>query len=192
MNTFQDMPIWRQRKRNKSRSSNKSSGHSKKGIGAVEVAISAGLMIIIVALAVDVTILNYAFTVNDAAARDAARAAAACNYATAATAPTGDTYATQAAAAACATHKTDGVLISQPALLSTTAPDFQYNDLSFTPTPPQTSNVVVTTFVDVALPIPLNFWGNNFTNLLSSNGGKIRFIRTYAFPIVHEYYAQGS
>jgi Flp pilus assembly protein TadG len=162
---------------------------NSRGVGAIEVAISAGLMIIIVALAVDVTILNYAFTVNDAAARDAARAAAACQYATSATAPSGQTWASQAAQTACTAHRTDGVLISQPQLMSTSTPYFQYNDLGFSPPLGTTSNVLVTTYVDVRLPVPLTFWGNSASNILSSNGGKIRFIRSYAFPIIHEHYA---
>lgn len=168
---------------------NRARRRSQKGIGALEVAISAGLMIIVVAIAVDVTILNYAFSVNDAACRDAARAAAACSYANPAAAPSGQANALTAAQTACRMHATDGWLITQPALKSTASPDFVYDDSAgFSPPPPTTAYVTVTTFVNVRLPIPLFFMGNNASGFLSSNGGKISFVRRYTFPIVRQNY----
>jgi Flp pilus assembly protein TadG len=156
------------------------------GVGAVEVAISAGLMIIVVALAVDVTILNYAFTVNDAACRDAARAMAAQGD------PTNGGNPLGAANAALKGHHTDGYLISQPALRTNVLNS--NGDTLYPPVPtwgaanpPNTTpTVTCTTFVNVRLPVPLAFWGNNLGSAYSSNGGKIMYVRRYIFPVVNQ------
>jgi Flp pilus assembly protein TadG len=159
---------------------------SQSGIGALEVAISAGLMIIIVALALDVTLLNYSFTVNDAACRDAARAMAAQGSVTSGGNPLG------AAKAACRMHQTDGYFISQPQLRTaalntngdTVYPVYSYSSY-WNPPVGTTPTVTCTTYVDCRLPVPLLFWGNDASSYFSSNGDKIRFVRRYIFPIVH-------
>jgi Flp pilus assembly protein TadG len=163
----------------------------KRGVGAIEVAISAGLMILIVGLAVDLTILNYAFSVNDAACRDAARAAAGCEYATSAS---GIPDAVDSAKAALTMHLTDGYFISQPTLVSTTTPNFFYDNNASGPAwtnypAPKTFTVTVTTSVNVRLPVPLFFWGNSFTATAQSQGlangsGQLVFTRRYQFPII--------
>ena len=45
--------------------------------------------------------------------------------------------------------------------------------------------------MDVALPVPLTFWGNNASNLPIHvrRWRELRFICTYVFPIIHEHYA---
>src|ERR1700722_18843892 len=87
------------------------------GLSSVELAASAVMLTIMVILAVDLCVLMLGNQVLDRAARDAARAAAGQSTAV---------NAINAATAALRMHKTDGFFVSQPALTSTSSPDFVY------------------------------------------------------------------
>lgn len=149
--------------------------HSRsRGVAALELAIGSFLMIAISALAMNLSLLILATTINDAVCRDAARAAAQTNN--------------QAAAILAATsqlnmHSTDGYFVSQPTLTSTSSPYFVYND--FTGAPPANTSpyVTVTTQVTVKVPAPIFFFGASF---FSKTNNTLLVQRRYTFPIIKE------
>lgn len=146
---------------------------SRRGFSSVEVSISCALMICVVALALDLTLLNFATAMNDAACRDAARAAAQCNN---------SASALQAAQIQMKMHATDGFFISQPTLTSTSSPDFVYEDYAGDAPEDTSPYVTVTTSVNVRMPCPIVFFGSSFYG----PGGTIVFKRQYSFPIIKE------
>lgn len=171
-----------------------------------EVAIASFLAIVLGGLSVDLTLLFLAAYINDAACRDAARAAAMVptSASTLMTDNSSETYAEakaaamNAASAQLTVHTTDGHFISQPTLLTDTS-HFVYYTGPSNPWPPQqaytqttsgnqttinaqTPYVVCTTQVSVLLPVPIGFFG---VALKSSTGTKSQtFMRSYVFPIV--------
>jgi hypothetical protein len=152
------------------------------GIGAFEVLLSIGLVTIILAIGLDMSILDSAFSINDVACRDAASRAARENN---------QALAVRAAKSALLKHHTDGYFITQPALTSDNQPDFSFNDnngagwtLDAFPAPSMPA-VSVTTFVNARLPVPLFFWGNNIKGILGSEGGRFKIVRRYTFPIMN-------
>ena len=149
-------------------------GKSKSGFACGEFAIACILMVLVAALTSDITLLIFANSLNDAACRDAARAAGQNNNAASALA---------AAKAQLLMHATDGKFISQPGLTSTSAPDFIYND--FTGTPPANTSpyVTVTTSVNVRLPFLLDLFGVDF---YGASKHTVLFRRQYTFPIIKE------
>ncbi|HEY9731380.1 MAG TPA: hypothetical protein V6C89_05675 [Drouetiella sp.] len=146
-----------------------------RGGSAVELAIGAILMITISALAMNMILLNFAMCLNDAVCRDACRAAAQTNNATAALA---------AAQTQLKLHATDGVFVTQPVLTSTSSPDFVYNDYGGNPPASQSSYVTVTTSVTVKVPAPIVFFGAKFY----AKNGTLVMQRRYTFPIIKEQY----
>jgi hypothetical protein len=124
------------------------------------------------ALTSDMTLLIFAGTMNDAACRDAARAAGQNNNAASALA---------AAQAQLKVHATDGRFISQPQLTATAAPDFDYNDYGGNPPANTSPYVTVTTSVNVKLPFLLDLLGISF---YGASKHTVLFTRRYTFPIV--------
>lgn len=141
--------------------------HKSKAQAIIELCLLAVLFVVIATFSLDVGFIVLGAQVNDAACRDAARAAAQ-----------GDSYANALAlaSAAVATHHTDGYFVSQPAIDTA---DFQYEDFSGLP-PANTSPFVrVSTTANVRVPAPIYFLGQTF-----GAGGTMQFRRTYFFPIV--------
>ncbi len=141
---------------------------SNSGFTAIEIAISSFLIIVFGALIVDLTLLNFAVCTNDAACRDAARAAASTSNLA---------QAQLAAQAQLDIHATDGSFISQPVLGST----FVYNDYSGSPPTNTSPYVTVSTTITVRVPCPIVFFGAEF-----GKNGSLIFTRQYTFPIVKE------
>lgn len=145
-----------------------------KGIMFAEVAFGAITAIAVAAIAVDITILTYGFSVLDIATRDCARAAGS---------QSSQATAFQAAQAQLSVHQTDGTFIQQPFLLP--APIFAYVD---PPSPPAT-DPDATPYVDVTceekikLPVYIPFYGLNIKSSADANG-YLLLRREYRFPIV--------
>jgi Flp pilus assembly protein TadG len=152
------------------------------GVSAIETAIAAFFLIVIVAIAVDLTVLTMGFTMLDTAARDAARGAGSQQ-----------TYAkaVSAAQSQLSIHQTDGVFIKQPTLTSTSSPHFVYQDFggAAPPNPNQSPYVTVTCQTDIHLPVNTPFFGNDLKNLTA--GGYFTIARRYTFPIVKAKYYGG-
>ena len=132
-----------------------------------EVAASSFLVIIMAALALDISLLIFAFSVNDKACIDVVRVAAQ------------QTTASQAmifASASIKNHKTDGVFISPIALTL-----LNYHDYGGTPPVGETPYVQVTTSVTVKMPVPLYFFGASWTN-------DMHYSQTYTSPIIKTKY----
>jgi Flp pilus assembly protein TadG len=142
------------------------------GLAALEVAVSAFLLVVFSALGVDTCLVVYAIAVNDSCSRDAARAAGQQNNLA---------NAIQAAQTELKVHQTDGMLVGQPTLVSTASPAFVYNDFGGNPPANVSPYVTVTTEVKVKLPGTLKFFGDIFMP-----NGTLKFQRSYTFPIVKE------
>ncbi len=142
------------------------------------------------AFAIDAMIFTMGYARLDSTTRDAARAAAGQQKA--ATDPPYPGVTCAAALRAAQTqliqHKTDGHFILQPTLTQTTSPYFVYQDFGGN-TPPgnQSPYVTVTCSEVIILPIPINFFGASFGNVMQS-GSKITLSRQYTFPIVKTAY----
>jgi Flp pilus assembly protein TadG len=148
------------------------------GVSAIEIAIASFFLIVIAAIAVDMTVLTMGFTMLDTAARDAARAAGSQQDLA---------KAILASTSQLSTHQTDGVFIKQPTLQGLVSPDFVYQDFappSPPPNPNQLSYVTVTVKTDIRLPVNISFFGLNLQN--STTGGYFTIARRYTFPIVKE------
>lgn len=179
----------------------KTSLRQSSGVSAVETAVAAFFLIVMAAIAVDLTVLTLGFTMLDTAARDAARGAAnQPDY----------NSAVKAALNQISVHQTDGVFVKQPILSGGSpgvgpaqgTPNFVYQDWSVNPTTPpnvgnpsspQNSYVTVTVQEDIHLPVNVPFFGNN----LNSTGygwtptGYFTIARRYTFPIVKEKFRAG-
>jgi len=143
-----------------------------RGTALMEVALSASMLIVLAAVGSDITLVTCGMTLNDSTCRDATRAAAQQSTSAA---------ALSAAQAQLKIHATDGVFVSQPILVSTSSPNFVYNDYGGSPPANTSPYVTVTTSVNVKLPAPIVFLGATF-----SPGGYIQFIRSYTYPIIKE------
>lgn len=152
------------------------------GVSAIETAIAAFFLIVIVAIAVDLTVLTMGFTMLDTAARDAARGAGSQQT---------SAKAVLAAQSQLSIHRTDGVFIKQPKLTSASSPYFVYQDFGGVapPNPNQTPYVTVTCQTDIHLPVNAPFFGNDLNNLTA--GGYFTIARRYTFPIVKAKYYGG-
>ncbi len=130
-----------------------------------EVAATAFFVIVFCALGVDIALLIFGASVNDAACRNGARAAAQ-----------GSTSAKASALATAAVNatKTDGYFISQPTITL-----FNYNDFGGNPPPNDTPYVQVRTQVSVRLPAPIFFFGASF-----NGGNSMIFQQIYSYPII--------
>lgn len=142
------------------------------GVACIEIGIASFLMIVLAAFGLDLSLIIFGMDLNDAACRDAARAAAQQNT---------QAKALQAAQSQLSTHATDGFWVSQPTLKSAAAPDFVYNDFLGNPPANVSPYVTVTTLVNIRCPAPILFFGASFIR-----SGKIQFARRYTFPIVKQ------
>lgn len=149
------------------------------GVSAIETAVAAFFLIVIAAIAVDLTILTMGFTMLDTAARDAARGAAGQQD---------SAKALLAAQSQLSVHKTDGVFIKQPTLSGVAAPYFVYQDFGGVSPPPgppnQSPYVTVTVKTDIHLPVNIPFFGINLSNMTNAGAGYFTIARRYTFPIV--------
>lgn len=141
------------------------------GSAFIEIAISVGLVVILSALGADVSLVTYGMFLNDKACRDACRAAAQ---------QTNSASALSAAQVQLKVHSTDGNFVSQPTLVSTSSPNFVYNDYGGSPPTNTSPYVTVTTSVTITLPAPIFFWQ---TFVMSD---QFQFTRRYTYPIVKE------
>lgn len=144
-----------------------SRGLRKRGHNIIELAMLSVLFVVFAIFALDIGFVIMGSQMNDAACRDAARAAAQ-----------GNSYANalNLARAALAGHRPDGYFVTQPTL-DTGA--FQYEDFSGSPPPDTSPYVTVTTSTTVRIPAPVFFIGASF-----GKDGTMRFSKTYTFPIV--------
>jgi hypothetical protein len=140
----------------------------------IDLIFGALLMIVLSALAMDITVGMMGAINNDSACRDACRAAAQTSNQAA---------ALVAAQIQLGVHANDGLMISQPTLTASSSPDFVYNDYAGSPPANTSPYVVVTTAVTVKLPVPLVFFGKNF-----ATNNVLRFTRRYQFPIIKEHF----
>jgi hypothetical protein len=138
--------------------------------GFIEIAASAIFLVVIALLAMDICLAIIGASMNDHACRDAARAASGAQS---------RAKALSMAQAALSMYRPDGFFISQPALVSTSQPEFEYNDYGGAPPPDTSPYVTVTTKCDVRIPAPVFFMGATFIN-----NGKASFVQRYTFPIV--------
>jgi hypothetical protein len=131
----------------------------------IEIAATSFLAVLFTLLGVDVCLLLFGAYVNDAACRDAARAAAGAS----------DSAKGQAfALAAVQARVTDGIFIGKPTLVQG---GFIYQDFGGSPPANETPYVTATTKVTVKLPVPITFFSATFID-------KMDFTQTYTFPIV--------
>ena len=144
------------------------------GIMAAEIAFGAITAITIAAIAVDITILTFGYSVLDIATRDCARAAGS---------QPDEKSAFRAALAQLSVHQTDGFFIQQPSVLP--APTFAYVNPSAPPAsdPDQTPYVDVTCQEKIKLPVYIPFFGLNIKSSANTNG-YLLLRREYRFPIV--------
>lgn len=149
----------------------------EQGSSFIEVGIASIAMAVIVFMGIDAYVWMQAFMLNDIACRDACRAAAQAQGATAALTKT---RAQQAAQRECTLHSVTRPYIGPP----TFEPGgFLWNDFGASgggalPAAPQTPFVRVQTSMNVNLPVPI-FMGQTMS------GGSLVFRRSYAMPIVN-------
>lgn len=129
-------------------------------------------MVILVELGLNITLVIIGGSINDSVCRDAARAAGG---------QSNNAQALSAALGQLKIHRTDGILLSQPTLVSNSAPDFVYNDFGGNPPINRSPYVIVTTVVTVKIPAALFFYGGNFVQ-----AGNLQCRRRYTFPIIKE------
>ncbi|CAN5462157.1 hypothetical protein BH10CYA1_BH10CYA1_46550 [soil metagenome] len=125
------------------------------------------------AIGANAAVIILACNINDAACRDATRAAAQTTSAT---------QALMAAQTQLTIHSTGSSFVTQPELSSSSAPDFVYNDYGGSPPPDTSSYVAVTTSVNISIPAPIMFFGT------SLGSGPIFYRKRYVFPIVKEHF----
>lgn len=140
----------------------RSSAHSM-----IELAMLSVLFTVFAVFSVDIGFVIMGSQMNDAACRDAARAAAQGNdYAT----------ALSLAQAALAAHRPDGYFVTQPTIDTS---GFEYEDFSGSPPPDTSPFVTVTTSTNVRIPAPIFLPGATF-----GPGGTMAFRKSLTFPIV--------
>ncbi len=137
----------------------------------VDLTLTTMLVSALGAIGANAVVIILACNVNDAACRDAARAAAQT---------TSSVQALMAAQTQLTIHSHGAFFVSQPALSSTSPPDFVYNDFNGSPPANTSSYVAVTTFVNINIPAPIVFFGTNF------GSGPILYRKRYVFPIIKE------
>jgi hypothetical protein len=142
---------------------------SPRAMSFMEIAATSFLAVLFVLLGVDICLLLFGCYINDAACRDAARAAAQASDSA-----KGNAYAVAAVKA----RVTDGNFISQPTLVQG---GFVYQDFGGQPPVNDTPYVTATTKVTVTLPVPIAFFSATFIN-------KMDFTQTYTFPLVRTKY----
>jgi Flp pilus assembly protein TadG len=137
----------------------------EKGALIVELTAALFLMTFFVILAIHIGIIIYGAFLNDAACRDAARAAAQAKT---------QVIATQQAQAVLVSHKQNNGYLSSPVLVVPIV--YQGNS----PNAQTSPYVQVTTTTTVNLPFP----AMNFLTQVFNAGQNYTFSQTYTFPIV--------
>jgi hypothetical protein len=159
------------------------------GVLAIEIAISAFLIIAIAAFGACLTCIIWGMSVNDIACRDAARAAGQ---------QSSGTQAQLAANTQLQSHATDGYWVTQPTLTNFVycdyGPQTTFGNTPGSPsgTPPSSATiptpyVVATTQVYVRVPVPANFFGIQFgfqSSAANGGNGMLQFTRSYVYPII--------
>ncbi|MDZ4834748.1 MAG: hypothetical protein SGJ27_13305 [Candidatus Melainabacteria bacterium] len=140
------------------------------GACCLEITITAFLMCVFSVVGLDTTLIILGMSLNDAACRDAARAAAKQSSAD---------KAIQAAQSQLRVHCADGYWITQPVLESCSAPNFVFNDFGNHPPPNTSPYVTVTTTITIKCPAPIVFFGADFVK-----DGAITYSRRYTYPII--------
>ncbi|MBX9771107.1 MAG: hypothetical protein K2X29_07035 [Candidatus Obscuribacterales bacterium] len=150
-------------------------GQRSRGAITVELCIGAFFLIIMTALAIDITLLMLGYETNDRACRNACRSAAQ---------QTTSTKAQAAAAAILSTVAVDGTFLKKPTL-SLSGSDWAYQDYNGNPTAGNPF-VRVTSTMQVRTPVPLYFFGvAKFGDADNDKKGDLwTFRKTYTFPIV--------
>ncbi len=148
-------------------SNRRQNSRSNRGHLIIELSMITFLIVVVSVLCANIGIVSLATSLNDAACRDAARAAAQASNATA---------ALKLAQAAIKAHSTDGYYVTIPTVDTSS---FEYQDYAGNPPANTSPYVKVTTTSQVRIPAPILFFGAQF-----SKSGKLTFTRTYNFPIV--------
>ncbi|MBX9771104.1 MAG: hypothetical protein K2X29_07020, partial [Candidatus Obscuribacterales bacterium] len=149
---------------------------NRRGVITIEFAIGSLLIIVITALAVDITLMMLAYEVNDRACRNACRAAAQQSTSLA---------AQDAANAILRQTGVDGVFLKTPKLVTGSTSVYQYEDFGGNPILAADNSpfVRVTTDMDVTVPFQLFFFGNAFGDIDSdgahTTNDKWTFRKTY-------------
>jgi Flp pilus assembly protein TadG len=149
----------------------RSIARSKKGMAALELAMTCGIIVAMSLVCLDVCFLVVASSVNDRACRDAARAASQQDSAA---------KAQDAARAALMIHRTQSNLVGQPTLVPEL---FSYVDNGGDPDIPNPT-VTVGTQTTVRMPVPVFLFGVNFGSDSGGNRQSFTFRKVYTFPIV--------
>jgi hypothetical protein len=139
---------------------------NSRGFSFAEIGASSVFIIFLVIVSLDMWFLLIAAPINDAACRDAARAAAQGADST--------TAGNLAASAISARQNQSSMFIQPPKIINFTYQDFQGN-----PPPNTTPYVSVTTQSQVTPIIPLSVFGS-----MIIGGQTINFTQTYTYPIV--------
>jgi hypothetical protein len=139
------------------------------GSSFVELAAMSSVMVVVALLSVNICVVLFGAWINDAACRDATRAAAQRIV---------RADAIAAALAAARTYATASGLLSRPEVLVDGA-NFQFEtfrDAQGNPQPGKVPFVRVTTRMNVKLPAPVVFYGGKFT-------GDLTFNQSYIYPL---------
>ncbi len=150
------------------RSQGKTNGRSERGLHLIELACSAVALSVMAMFCLDTCIVILGFMFNDAACRDAARAASQAKDSTAAL------LVAQKTASA---HKGDGVFCSTPAISSA---DVNYVDYGGNITSTNVPYVTVKSTCNIKMPAPILFLGANL-----KEDGLFQSVCEYTFPITN-------
>ncbi len=150
-------------------------GRRSRGSITIEFAVGCMFLLVMSALALDITLLMLAYETNDRACRNACRSAAQ---------QTSTLKAQQAANAVLNNVSVDGVFLKKPTLM-TSSPYYIYEDYGGDP---RAGNpfVRISSQMEVRTPVPLNFFGiAKFGDANNDGvGDSWTFRKTYTFPIV--------
>ncbi len=150
------------------------------GVITIEFAVGSLFLIVLTALAINITLLMLAYEVNDRACRNACRAAAQQDN---------STNARNAATVVVRNVGVDGYFLRKPTM-DTSGSNFVYQDFGGNPilAGENSPYVRVTTVMQVKTPAPLFFLGNAFGDNdgdgRHSIGDLWTFRKQYTFPIV--------
>lgn len=141
---------------------------NSKGVQLIEVAASAVALTVMTILCIDACIVVLGFMFNDAACRDAARAASQASTSSA---------ALSIAKTTVAAHKGDGLFWSTPVITNS---DVEFQDFGGKITATDVPYVTVTTNCAIKMPAPLFFLGSNL-----KPDGSFNSTCHYTFPLTN-------